>query len=387
MIRVVHLITGLDLGGAELSLGNVVARFDKARFESKVVSLIEPGPAASLIRNHGIPLVSLGLERGKPGLRGFARMVALLRRDRPAILQTWMYHADLLGLIAGRIAGTPRIVWNIRCSNMTASDQDGHLRLLLRLLAPLSSRPDAVVVNSNAGRRVHSELGYRPRRWVEIVNGVDTERYRPRPKERQVLRRALGIPEHAQVIGMVARLHAMKDHHTFLAAAAELAGRRPETFFVIAGKGCEPGSSELMQAITALGLEGRVRLLGARCDLEDVFPAFDLTALSSAFGEGFPNVLIESMACGVPCVATDVGDCARIIGHTGRVVPPRSPTALAAAWDEVLGADLEACGAAARARTVTFFDIDRARARYETLYSQLAFEAAPRAASLPALGR
>jgi glycosyltransferase involved in cell wall biosynthesis len=386
MIRIVHLISGLDLGGAEVSLGNLVARLDRTRFQSTVVSLIEPGPAGSIVRDHGTPLVSLGMERGKPSMRGLARMVALLRRDRPAILQTWMYHADLLGLIAGRVARTPCIVWNIRCSNMTTNDQGGQLRLLLRALARLSRQPEAVIVNSYAGRVVHSALGYRPRRWVEITNGVDTERFRPRPTESQALRQALGIPERARAIGLVARRHAMKDHHTFLAAATELAQRRPDVFFVLAGNGCEPGSRELEQAIAARELGDRVRLLGIRHDIEDVFPAFDLTTLSSAFGEGCPNVLIESMSCGVPCVATDVGDCARIIGDTGRVVPPRDPTALAAAWDEFLRADLRALGAEARARTMAFFNLDQVRARYEALYSEVAFKAAPRAAPFRAFG-
>jgi glycosyltransferase involved in cell wall biosynthesis len=370
VIRIVHLITGLDLGGAEIALAKLAAGLDPTRFQSKVVSLIEPGRVAADIRGHGVPVISLGLDRGRPTLAGLARMIALLRRERPAILQTWLYHADMLGLIAGRLAGTPRIVWNIRASNMTEGKDARHLRSLVRALAYLSRQPDAVVVNSSAGRRAHAELGYRPRRWVEIPNGVDTGRFRPRPAERDSLRRALGIPESARAVGIAARLHAMKDYATFFAAAARLAQRPPDAFFVVTGDGCGPDSRELGDMIAASGLGARVRLLGVR-DLADVFPALDIVTLSSAFGEGFPNVLIEAMSCGVPCVATDVGDSAHIIGDAGRVVPPADPTALAAAWDEVLRSDLPTLGLVARNRAQSLFDLKRMCAAYETLYSEL----------------
>lgn len=372
MIKILHLVTGLEVGGAETALARLATGLDPTRFEQKVVSLIEPGVVAAEIRKIGIPVIDLGLDRGRASLAGLARMVRLLQRQRPVILQTWLYHADLLGLLAGRFASTPRIVWNIRCSDMTRDEDARRLRLVLRALAALSRQPDAVVVNSSSGRRVHADLGYRPRRWVEIPNGVDTRRFRPRPHERHALRRALGVPENARIIGMAARFHPMKDHATFFAAAARLAQRCPEAFFVVAGTGCTPDSPDLAEMVATAGIAERVRLLGVRQDLEDVFPALDVATLSSAFGEGFPNVLIEAMSCGVPCVATDVGDAARIIGHVGRVVPPSDPAALAAAWEEVLCADPLALAIAARNRVEALFDIERMCAAYAALYSELA---------------
>ena len=375
MIRVTHLITGLEAGGAERSLATLVARLDPC-FRSEVVTLTEPGPMAREIRAAGIPVTSLsisrGAGRGRSGVSGLARLVRHLRRTRPALLQTWLYHADLVGLAAGRLAGVPRIVWNIRCSDMTPGAEAPKLRRLTGWLARLSAWPDAVVVNSGAGRTAHETLGYRPRRWVEIANGVDSARFRPRTQERDALRRKLGLRPSAIVIGLVARFHPMKDHETFLRAAALFAARRPETEFALCGEGCTAATEPLSRLVAALGLRDRVRFLGTRADMEDVYPAFDLAALSSAYGEGFPNTLVEAMACAVPCVATDVGDSRRILGPAGLVVRPRDPAAMAEAWAETLAGDRAALGSQARERAVAEFGLARVLERYEALYDGLA---------------
>ena len=387
MIRVTHLITGLEAGGAERSLATLVARLDP-RFGSEVISLVEPGPMAREIRAAGIPLTSLRLRRGAArgpsglaGLAGLMRLVRHLRETRPAVLQTWLYHADLMGLAAGRLAGVPRIAWNIRCSDMTPDGEAPNLRRVTRLLARLSARPDAVIVNSAAGRTAHEALGYRPRRWVEIPNGVDAMRLRPRPQERDALRRKLGFGPSATVVGLVARLHPMKDHETFLRAAALFAAGRPDAEFALCGEGCVRGTAPLARLVSALGLGDRVHFLGTRADMEDVYPAFDLAALSSAYGEGFPNTLAEAMACAVPCVATDVGDSRRILEPAGRVVRPRDPAALAQAWTETLARDGRESGCLARERAVAEFGLERVLARYEALYGELADEAVAARAS------
>ena len=387
MIRVAHLITGLEAGGAERSLATLVARLDP-RFGSEVISLVEPGPMAREIRAAGIPVTSLSMRRGAArgpsglaGLAGLMRLVRHLRETRPAVLQTWLYHADLMGLAAGRLAGVPHIAWNIRCSDMTPDGEAPNLRRVTRLLARLSAWPDAVIVNSAAGRTAHEALGYGPRRWVEIPNGVDPARFRPRPEMREALRRKLGFRPSATVVGLVARLHPMKDHETFLRAAALFAAGRPDAEFALCGDGCVPGAEPLARLVSALGLENRVHFLGTRADMEDVYPAFDLAALSSAYGEGFPNTLVEAMACAVPCVATNVGDAERILGSAGLVVRPRDPAALAGAWAETLAGDRAAHGLQVRERAVAEFALERVLARYEALYDGLVGEGAQTRAS------
>lgn len=372
MIRICHVITDLDVAGAETMLTRLAKGMDPSRFEVSVVSLIEPGPLAHELRLAGVKVDCLNAARGRPSLRAAARMIALLRRDRPRIVQTWLYHADLLGFIGALFARTSNLLWNIRCTDMRSGPQTWLFHQLVGLLARLSRYPTAVITNSEAGIAAHERLGYRPRRWIHIPNGVDTQRFRPRPEERTALRDALGLAHSAPVIGLVARVHDMKDHATFLKAATIFLKKRPDAVFVLAGRGTEPGLTTLAEQVSAAGLSGKVRGLGVRRDLENVYPAFDLLSLNSAYGEGCPNVLLEAMACGVPCVATDVGDCARIVGSAGQIVKAREPEVLADAWDELLCRAREELGAHARARCVKSFDIRRILATYERTYEELA---------------
>jgi glycosyltransferase involved in cell wall biosynthesis len=366
MATVLHLITGLETGGAEHTLARLVARLDGERHRSIVVSLTGLGAVGPMLEEAGISVFSLDIGRGRPDPRGVFRLVRLLRRVRPDVLQTWLYHADLLGLLARPAVPFCRLFWNIRC---TESIEAGLVR---RLLAARSHAPDAVVVNSRAGRRFHEAIGYRPRRWVFIPNGCDTQVFRFDPGARTSVRGELGIPDNAVAIGLPARFHPMKDHTTFLAAARLLASRRPESVFVLAGAGIDRANPVLRDAIAAQGLAARVHLLGERRDMARVYSALDIASLSSSFGEGCPNVVAEAMACGLPCAATNCGDAAELIGPAGRVVPVRDPAALAAAWEALcaLGADgRRALGAAARGRIVDGYDLGRVAARYDALYA------------------
>ena len=231
-----------------------------------------------------------------------------------------------------------------------------------------------VIANSEAGRGWHEALGYRPRRWTYIPNGIDTETFRPDPRARAETRGELGFDESVFAIGLVARYDLMKDHATFIRAAVRLAETRPEARFVLVGRGTDARDGELERLVQEAGIADRVRRLGERTDVARIVPGLDLVTLSSAFGEGFPNVLGEAMACGVPCVTTDVGDAAGIVGETGLVVRPRDPDALAAAWTEAAardGATRIALGAAARERIIAQYSLARMVRRYENLYSEL----------------
>jgi glycosyltransferase involved in cell wall biosynthesis len=245
---------------------------------------------------------------------------------------------------------------------------------VLATLARLSPRAAAVVVNSEAGRRASEALGYRPRRWVSLPNGFDLVQFAPQPEARAPLRRALAIEDDAVLIGLIARFHPMKDHQTFLRAAARLHRDRPGVRFVLAGRRIDASNAALAAPIREHGLDAVVHLLGERDDIPHLTAALDVATCSS-YSEGFPNAIGEAMACEVPCVATDVGDCRALLGDTGLIVPPRDPEALASAWGVAIdwsNDERQSRGTAARARLEQHFEIGAVARRYEALYDELA---------------
>jgi glycosyltransferase involved in cell wall biosynthesis len=367
MATVLHLITDLDTGGAEQMLARLVLRPDPQRHRSIVVSMTGPGTLAPMLKRAGITVLALEMPRNYPDPRGLARLVGILRRMQPDIVQTWLYHADLLGLVARVLSRVScRLFWNIQCTETLDASS------IRRLLIWASHAPEAVIVNSLAGRRFHEGLGYRPRRWVHIPNGCDTLAFRFDVQARQSLRGEWGMDDDMVAIGLPARYHPMKDHNNFLSAAVRLAAERPEAVFVLAGPGTDPANRALADAIANRGLTDRVRLLGNRDDMVRVYSALDVATLSSAFGEGCPNVLVEAMSCGIPCVATDCGDAAEVLGSEGILVPPRNPQALAAGWDRLaaLGpGGRRLLGAEARRRILRLYDIGIVGAQYDALYS------------------
>jgi glycosyltransferase involved in cell wall biosynthesis len=374
-IKIVHLITGLQVGGAEIMLYKLLSRMDAGRFRNIVVCMTEEGQVAEWIRKLGIEVHTLRMRRGRPSPAAALHLVGLLRRERPAILQTWLYHADLLGLLTARLAGCPGVVWNIRSSNLGRYQHRRLLQCTIRTCARLSGQPDAIVVNSVAGRRVHRRIGYHPRSWVLIPNGFDTERFRPDPAAR-CLRRELGLNSSTFLIGLVARFDPLKDHATFLKAASVLHACCPEVHFVLVGRDVTLDNSLLARLIEQGKLTGAVHLLGERRDVPRLMAALDL-ATSCSVSEGFPNAVGEAMASAVPCVVTDVGDSALLVGDTGLVVPPSQPEKLAAAWARLVQlerAQRQRLGDAARQRILTTFGLDAIARRYQDLYEGLAVQ-------------
>jgi len=348
-------------------LSRLVTGLDRARHRSVVVSMTGQGAVGPLLTSAGIELHTLDMRRGMADPRGLTRLTRILRRVRPGILQTWLYHADFLGVLA-QLWGPPfALFWNIRCTESIGADR------VRRLLSWCSTRPDGVIVNSLAGQRFHEQIGYRPRRWEHIPNGCDASLFRFDGTARVNLRRKLGIPDGAVAIGLPARFHPMKDHANFLAAAARLAAVRPEVVFLLIGSGVDRSNRALTEMTEAHGLVDHVRLLGECDDMVSVYSALDIATLSSAFGEGWPNVLGEAMLCHVPCVATDCGDAAEILGPTGMVVPRRDPEALEAAWQALISMGPGArrsIGAEARNRIVCSYDLRAIVSRYDALYSE-----------------
>lgn len=372
-LRVVHLISGLEVGGAERMVRRIAVGLRDRGFEVTVASLIEVGPVGRQIAADGIPVLSLRMRRRSPSPAGLLRLMAVLRRLSPDVLQTWLYHADLLGVVAGRIVGVPAIAWNVRTSNMDMSRYRKLSRWTLAACARLSRLPDVVVVNSEAGRDYHAGLGYRPRRWSVIPNGFDLDEFRPDPAGRAAFRCEIGASADEVLVGLVARFDPMKDHETFLRAAGLLARQCPDVRFLMVGEGVTAENTTLSGWIEAQGLSGKVRLLGLRSDLPRIYAALDIAALSSRT-EGFPNVVGEAAAAGVPCVVTDVGDARQMVGETGIVVPPADAEAFAAGLERLIAEGAEARrqrGARARQRIEEGYGLARIVGRYAELYEEL----------------
>lgn len=373
MIRVLHVIVALTPGGAEAMLAKLVGRMNRARFESTVVSMTDRGALGDVVEQTGTELITLGMRRGFPDPRAFFHFRSLVRKRRPDVIQSWMYHADVLAALTCRGAGIP-VLWNIRCSDMQMSNYSPLSALTVRVAARLSRWPVGIVVNSIAGRDHHQRIGYRPRAWYFIPNGFDLARFRPDADARREIRAEAGIDDQTPLVGMISRFDPMKDHAGFFEAAAVVA-RRTGAHFLLAGAGVVESNAPLRRLFDKPDLEGRVHLLGYRLDSERMMAALDVNVLPSAYGEGFPNVIGEAMACGVVCVTTDVGDAAAIVGDCGFIVPPRDAAALADAITTALrlpSGERLALGREGRQRIEEQFSVDRIVRRYEDLYDTVA---------------
>lgn len=378
MIRVTHVIDGLSVGGAEVMLANLLRRSDRSRFESEVISLTGIGPVGEAIRDTGVPVRSLGLEPSPRKALAVLRLPSMVRASRPDLVQTWLYHADLLGGLSTRlVARRVPLVWGVHRSDLDAGWTKRRIAIAAQLCARISGRvPTRIVCCSTDAASRHIELGYDPRRIVVIPNGFDLDAYRPDASARGSVRDELGIPAEALLVGMIARLDPQKDHATLLEAAELVARRVPDAHFILCGLGVHASNPPFAAlAHRHPGLAPRLHAVGLRRDIPRIDAALDVAVLSSIGGEAFPLAIGEAMASGVPCVVTDVGDAPELVGDTGLVVPRNNPTALAAAVADLLTLPVEqrrAKGAAARLRIQQRYELDHVVARYEALYADLA---------------
>ncbi len=373
--RILHVITGLHVGGAEVTLLRLLSQFNRETFLGEVVSLTDVGVVGERISALGLRVRALGMQPGLTVPAGLFRLARWIRQDPPHVIQTWMYHADLVGGLAAKLAGQTPVVWGIRHSNLDPRSSKRTTIWTARACARLSrSLPERIVCCSEASRRVHAALGYAVERMVVIPNGFDLDAFQPNEDARREIRNELGISDSVPLIGAIGRFDPQKDYQTFLEAASILHEWLPEVRFLLCGDGLTLENPELRRWIETSSLRDNFHFLGPREDVTRVDAALDIACSSSAYGEGFSNAVGEAMACGVPCAVTDVGDSARIVGDTGRVVPPRSPQALAVAWRELVAIGSAArrqLGAAARERIAASFGLEAMVARYEALYLEL----------------
>lgn len=379
-LHVVHVISGLGQGGAETVLHRLVSAPGQQAVHT-VISLSDEGVFGPRLREAGVAVHALNMKASPlKAAQGLWKLFRLLRQLNPDVVQTWMYHADLLGGLVARLAGIRAVAWGIRNSGADLRHGSRSARGVAWLCARLSRWvPGVIVACADEAARRHREWGYDPDRMLVIPNGYDMAAWKADALARSQLRSEWGIAENAPVIGSVARWNPLKDHENLLQALALLIKQQPELHCVLVGEGLDASNAELMALLRRHGLQQHVVLLGRRDDVPKVLAALDVYVLSSR-AEGFPNVVAEAMATGVPCVVTDVGDAARIVGECGWVVPPRNAPALAEAIGEaiaLLGSvegkeDYAMRAAQGRQRVELAYGLETMRVRYETVWSRLA---------------
>lgn len=374
-MQILHIMPDLNPGGAELMMKRLIeAHLAGSEFEHRVISLRGIGSV-------GPPLQALGVRVEALELSSMLRLPAVLlqlarriRADRPDVVQTWMYHADLIGGLAARLAGVRRILWGVRVADISPDMGVARNTFWIRRLCARLSRlvPSRIVYVCHSARPPHERLGYDRSKGLVIPNGYVVPPERGDPEE-QPLRRELGLPEGALLIGSAGRNSPQKDYPSFVAAAALVAAQVPEAHFVVMGRQLDWENAELARLVQETGHSARFHLLGERRDIGECLAALDLFCLHS-IQEGFPNVVAEAMAAAAPCVVTDVGDAALLVGDTGKVVMPRQPAQLAAALLALIAADPERrrdLGRQARRRIEEHFSIAAVAGQFAGLYREL----------------
>ena len=367
---VLHIFTGLEDGGAEAALYRLCQA--DSDDEHRVISLTGDGKYGPLLAAAGIPVLSLGLPRGSIRLRALWRLWRAVRNWRPDAVQTWMYHADLLGGVMARLAGVRNISWGLHHTALRPGPTSRKTIMIARICSLISGTiPRNIICCARKSAEIHAALGYRAAAMRVIPNGYDLGVFRVDPTARQTVRSELGLPDSDKILGFVARFDPLKDHHTLLRALHILRKRGIAPPCLLVGTGMDKRNIEINEQVESLGLDGQVHLLGRREDVPAIMNALALHVMSSA-AEAFPNVLAEAMACGTPCVSTNVGDAGFIIGDTGWVVPPNAPEDLADAIMEALRAadspDWQARTEAARDRIQTLFTIERMVDQYRAVW-------------------
>jgi glycosyltransferase involved in cell wall biosynthesis len=371
--RIVHVISGLLTGGAESMLYKLLRHMNGARFEHVVVSLADGDwPMTARIESLGVPVLRCGMRVGLPDPVSAAKALRLIRGLGPDLLQGWMYHGNLAALAAAKLSAPVPVVWNICATISTLRKAKLSTAVAIWLGARLSRWPGRIISDSKASARIHQdELKFCATRWEVIPNGFDTEQFQPCGQARAAVRAELSLPGDALLFGLIGRYHPVKDHAGFLEAAALLRRREPRAHFLLAGRGVGDNPVLAGQA-RELGLAGAVQFMAETMDVPRLASALDI-AVSSSYSESLPTVIGEAMSCGVPCVVTDVGDSAWLVGDTGMVAPTRNPAALADACAQLAAAGAErrrALGQAARQRIIQEFSLDAFAARYERVYRE-----------------
>ncbi len=374
-MKILYIISGLPTGGAEMMLYKLLLVIDRDIFEPVVISLTDYGSLGNNIKNLNIPIYKMEMKAGFPNPFKVWRFIKLIRKINPELIQGWMYHGNLTALLAKWVLpNRVFLLWNIRHTPDDLIKEKLLTALVIRLGAKFSSHPDQIIYNSNVSEQKHKLLGYDNKNKSIIPNGFNCEQFKPFDNAKSKLRHSLGLRKDILLIGLVARYHIMKDHVTFLHSAGKLNKTNPEIHFVLVGQGVDKNNHFLIKLIEDLGIMKNIHLLGKRMDVEEITAGLDIACSSSAWGESFSNAIGEAMACGKPCVVTEVGDSAWIVGETGIVVKPGDRKALTDAMITLIKMSSEerlGLGKLARNRIIKHFSLNLVVKQYEDLYQNL----------------
>lgn len=359
-MKIVFLIRSLTFGGAERQLVALARGLHERGHHVRVGVFYADGPLESDLRAAGVPVTVLD-KGGRWDLAGFmVRLVRFLREERPDVFHGYLGTSNYLGVLT-RPFHRAKVVWGVRASDLDGARYDWFYRLDGMIERSLARFPDLLIANSHAGREYVIGRGFPAEKTIVIRNGIDAIRFHPDARLRSELRAEFGVRESDVLIGRIGRLDHQKDYPTFIRAAAEIAKQRTNARFLCVGTGPDDYERELHDLADGLGLAERVIWTGPRSDMPGVYNALDLMVSSSAWGEGLPNVVAEAMACGVPCVVTDSGDSAWVVGSVGKVVPPSNVAALTEATvamiDELVAGSVDAM--AIRQRIVRELSMER----------------------------
>lgn len=365
----------MERAGAQMMLLKIVPELSQHGFTPVVISLAAFGPLSKEFSRLGVSTHHIGVRPGRISFRALARLVSILKAERPDLIQGWMYHGNLAAQVAACfIRGCPPLAWSIRQANTDLTREKGLTAMTIRMGAKFSARPVAIIYNSVVSAEEHGrKLKYSRQREVVIPNGFDTVEFAPSSSVWTRIRAELEVPEDAVLVGLVARFHPLKDHATFVEAIARVRSRHPEVRGVLVGEGTDLANASLEVLRARTGTRESIQCLGERTNVPELTAALDI-ACNSSISEGFPNAVGEAMACGVPCVVTNVGDSGRLVGDTGRVVPAASPESLAAALSELVEMGPKGrriLGDRARRRIVEMFSLDAAVKRYVQTYEAI----------------
>jgi glycosyltransferase involved in cell wall biosynthesis len=374
-MKIIHIITGLSIGGAEQALYNLLKGGLAERFDNCVISLRDKGPMGLKISLLGVPVIALNMHAKKLPLAGLVKLIRIIREFSPDLIQGWMYHGNLIGGFSRVVApGKPALVWNVRHSLSDLSQEKIATRQVIRINRWFSFGADVILYNSHRSREQHEVFGFSKVGAKVIPNGIDTHIFSFSSKDRKHIRSKLGIPENACVVGHMARLHPMKDHAIFIQAAKSLSYRYQNLYFLLSGRDVSFDNIMLSQLLSSQ-VRHRFYFLGERNDVHKLMSAIDIFCLSSAWGEGFPNVLGEAMATSIPCVATDIGDSALVVNKTGIIVPPCDVNALEEGIESLLTISSEdriSLGRSALERVEVNYKLSKIVEKYASLYNELA---------------
>lgn len=367
-MKIVHIITDLNVGGAEIMLLRLLELEAGGRNSVTVISLQDIGPVGKKIQALGIEVIPMNMFSAKDIPAVLFRLRSVLKSYAPDLVQTWLYHADLLGGLAARLAGVKAVVWGIHCSNVPLGNKT--TRWVMKLNSLLSGFvPDKIVTVAQLSKTNHTGHGYSPDKFVVIPNGFTASQGVEHCDD---FRQRYQLPETALLIGVVGRYHPDKGQDVLLASLEKLRDDN-RWHCMMLGRGCDEANPELMQLIERHGLQGRIRLLGEQDNVAHFMDHFDLFCLPSR-SEAFPMVLGEAMTRGRCCISTDVGDSKDLLSDTGLIVPPAEPELLADGLKKLLDMDADqrySLGQRASGRIKSLYSIEQTAGRYQQLYSEL----------------